>query len=213
MAKTIRLDFTPPAQPKKTGKIRLDFRPMVYMRDRTHTYLWLRDGRAYGYFLTMDTGSITVEKVDIITEYDRDEKNKIIAERKVYRVYQDKETFYDLEPYPYDFQSALRKYYDSLLTRSNKAENEMRILLGLKPLEGVNDQDDVSPQTKPARPPKAPQTDAGGGYTLVALCLELKMEPGEARKILRSKKIEKPGGKWEWPTPAAAAHIRTALGG
>ena len=62
---------------------------MVYMRDRTHTYLWLRDGRAYGYFLTMDTGSITVEKVDIITEYDRDEKNKIIAERKVYRVYQD----------------------------------------------------------------------------------------------------------------------------
>jgi len=212
MAKKLRLDFTPVKPVPKTGKIRLDFRPLVFMRDRTHSYLWVRDGRSYGYFLTIDSGSVELVKVDIEITYERDEKNKIIGETKVYRVYETKEKYFDLEPKNYDFRKALEKYHSSLLSRSNKAEREMRALLGLEPLELTDEEGDVTPQSKPERAPKG-EPKAAAGYSLAALCAELKMEPGEARKILRSKKIEKPGGKWEWASPEAAAHIRTALGG
>jgi len=210
--KKIKLDFTPVKPAPKTGKIKLDFRPLVFMRDRTHSYLWLRDGRSYGYFLTMDSGTIEVVKLDIETIYQRDDKNKIIGETKVYRVYETKEKFYDLEPHNYDFRKALEKYHTSFMGRSNKAEQEMRILLGLEPLATLADDGDISPKPRAERTPKG-ESKAPAGYSLATLCAELKMDPSEARKILRGKKIEKPGGKWEWANAEAAAHIRTALGG
>lgn len=209
MAKKIKLDFTPV---KPTGKLKLDFRPRVFMRDRTHSYLWVRDGRSYGYFLTIDSGSVELVKVDIEITYERDDKNKIIGETKVYRVYENKETYFDLEPKDYDFQKALKRYHSTLLARSNKAEQEMRILLNLPPLAPSELEGDITPKPRAERPPKG-ESKVAAGYTLAALCAELKMEPGEARKILRGKKIEKPGGKWEWPTPEAALSVRKALGG
>jgi len=200
----------------KGSKLLLDFRCRVFMRDRTHTYLWLRDGRSYGYFLTLDPGSVTIVKVDIETEYERDEKGKITKETKVYRVYEDKEHFWDLVAYPYDFVKAVEKYHTSHLGRSAAAEREMRAILGLEALPADVTDEDLAPDPPepdekgtgkaPNKPAKAP-----GGYTLQSLCLELKLDPTEARKTLRSKKVEKPGGRWEWPSAEAAAAVRAIL--
>ena len=200
----------------QSPKLHLDFHPRVYMRDKTHTYLWLRDGRTYGYFLTMDPGSVTIVKVDIETEFERDEKGAITKETKIYRVYEDKEHSWDLVPYRYDFLKAVEKYHTSHLGRSAAAEREMRALLGLEPLpSNVTDEDLApdTPDTVPKTPKRAPNGPAkeSAGYTLQALCLELNLDPTEARKTLRSKKVQKPGGRWEWPTVEAAAAVRAIL--
>lgn len=203
-------------------KIRIEFRPTVYMRDRTHTYLWVRDGGNYGLFLTMDTGSITLEKVPKETELVRNDKGKIVDELTVYRVYENKQEFWDLEPKEYDFMKAVEKYHSSLLQRSRPAEREMRNFLGLEPLsedEAVPVPDRPARPAKdrsvaPGRPPKEPRTrkePSAGGYSLAQLCAELKLDPTEARKTLRSKKIEKPGARWEWVNAEAAAAVRKAL--
>lgn len=191
----------------------LNFRPCVYMRDRTHSYLWIRDGRSYAYFLTMDTGTITVAKVDMVE----------VGKETIYRVFESGQVSWDLEPKDYNPMQAIQKYYDSLLPRSPAAEREMRMLLDMPPLEGLTDDgEDVTPgprkqaASKPAKASSKPSTgkpSGGGGYSLATLCEELKMDPSEARKILRGKKIEKPGGKWEWPNAEAALSVRKALGG
>lgn len=197
----------------------LTFRPCVYMRDRTHSYLWIRDEHSIGIFLTMDTGNITVAKVEIL--------NPEAGGDPAYRVYEDRENFWDLTPMPgYNPMKAIQKYHESLLDRSSAAERIMRKLLDLPPLEGEEEAEDPitpGPRTKPTRKErkaaqaasggKPAKSSGGGGYSLATLCEELKMDPAEARKILRNKKIEKPGGKWEWPNAAAAASVRTALEG
>jgi hypothetical protein len=187
------------------------------MRDRTHTYLWLRDDRAYGYFLTMDTGSVTVAKVplEILTE----KVGKKMVETRRYEVFADKETSWELIPYDYNPLQAFKKYHDSELARSEEAETEMLAVLSLDPtIKAVRKMTaatviSTAPEkarSKSSKEPKAPKT--AGGYSLGQLCAEIKMDPSEARKILRTAKIEKPGGKWEWPNAEAAMHIRMALG-
>lgn len=37
------------------------------------------------------------------------------------------------------------------------------------------------------------------GVPLKKICAELDIDPKDARRALRSSKIEKPGGRWEWP--------------
>ncbi len=207
----MKLDFS---QPKKSGKLKLDFHPQVYMRHKTHTYLWLRDGRAFGHFLTMDSGTIEVVKVPFETIVERDEKTKkVIREVQVYTIQESRDQAYELTVHHYDFLKAVEKYHSSQLGRSNAAEREMRAILGLEPLAVTDTEDIGTAQPQAQRPAKDRKEAAAGGYSLATLCQELKMDPAEARKILRSKKIEKPGGKWEWPTAEAAASIRTALGG
>lgn len=211
----IKLNFGPEVKP---AKLRLDFRPTVYMRDRTHTYLWLRDGYKFGYFLTMDSGSITVSRVDIIEIIDEpevkaDKKLKITAKAAVvheaYRVFESHENFWDLVPYDYDMLRAVQKYHSSPLGRSVAAEREMRTILGLPPLaESITDAD-LSPAAKSPKVPSEPRASAG--YTLQELCAELKLDPTEARKALRAAKIEKPGSRWEWPNAEAAAAVRAVL--
>lgn len=186
--------------------MQINFRPVVYMRDRTHTYIWVRDGRAYGYFLTMDSGSITVEKVP------REE----VDGQEVYRVYSDKQTFWDLTPYPYDPMKSLKKYHESFLERTDEAEALMVELLGGGSGKASRRMATVTSDpaaTKPTKETKAKKASGPGGYSLADLCQELGIDPGEARKQLRSKGVEKPGARWEWVNPEAAASVRKALGG
>lgn len=192
--------------------MKINFRPTVYMRNKTHTYLWIRDGRNYGLFLTMDSGDISLEKVP------REDG----PDGPVYRVYESKQEVWELEATAYDFLKAVTKYHSSLLQRSRSAEREMRNLLGLPPL---GDNEDLSPPDRPDRPKKDPSGASGkpakvvrpvkepsaGGYSLAQLCSDLKIDPSEARKTLRSKKIEKPGARWEWANAEAASGVRKAL--
>lgn len=183
------------------SKIYLNQRPIVYMRDRTHTYLWIRDESEFvGLFLTMDTGTITLARVNI--------------EDGVYRVYEDAEHSWDLVPYEYNPQKAFLKYQDSLLDRTPKAEAEMLAILALfpGPLPKPKVRLATVPQTAEPKARSVASKASGGGYSLAQLCTEIGMDPSKARKILRNKKIEKPGGKWEWASAEAASSIRTALG-
>lgn len=230
----LHLDFSAPKARKALTKgtkpettVRVEFRPTVYMRDRTHTYLWLRDGYKFGYFLTMDSGMITVAKVDIVEEtvtpeVKADKKLKIAHKpaviREVYRTWSDRETAYDLTPHKYDFLKAVAKYHESTLRRTPEAEREMRGFLGL-PLDANLDDPritgqgevDLKPRERKPREQREPKTAAG--FTLQELCAELKLEPSEARKTLRGAKIEKPGARWEWASRSDAASVITALGG
>lgn len=226
----LALDFSSKPAPKakktagKQGTVKVDFRPMVFMRDRTHTYLWLRDGYKYGHFLTMDSGSIAVVSVDIVQVVDEPEikadkkagiKAKPAVTHDAYRVYEDREHFWDLTPHKYDLLKAVRSYHESTLRRTPEAEREMRQLLGI-PLDAPADarvtgqgEIDKQPRAERKREPKAEKAPAG--YTLQELCAELKLDPTEARKALRAAKVEKPGGRWEWPNAEAAAKVRSVL--
>src|SRR6185369_7999435 len=139
-------------------------------------------------------------------------------ETKVYRLYEDKEHFWDLVPFRYDLVKAAGIFHSSHLGRTAAAEREMRSILGLEPLPDSVTDEDLEPDT-PNPAPKATKkvpngpAKASGGYTLQAPCLELKLDPTEARKTLRSKKVEKPGGRWEWPSSTAAAAVRAILSG
>lgn len=202
----IKLNFKPKV-------LHLGFRPMVYMRDKTHTYLWVRDEEDIGYFLTMDTGSITLERIDLVTVYERDERNRIISHSRVYRVYENKELYEDLVPYEYNPMVAVQKYHESLLARTPEAEREMLRILEIDPKEARKEIAARVTSPEPARPPKAAPRSPGAVYSLSDLCSELKMDPSEARKILRSQKVQKPGSRWDWPNREAAASVRAALGG
>lgn len=249
-SRKIEVDFSEPAPtpPTKKGrKVTVVFpvaapaAPVeptkVYMRDRTHTYLWLRDGHKYGYFLTMDSGTIEVARVDMVTEViepevKADKKAKIAAKpavtKDVYRVWADRETTWDLVPHAYDFKKAVEKYHTSLLGRTAAAEREMRAILGLAQLDAdVADDTVIGEPPKPVagttgavkglrepraeRQPREPKPERVKGYTLQELCAELKKDPTEARKALRGAKVEKPGAQWEWPNAEAAAAARKVI--
>lgn len=49
-----------------------------------------------------------------------------------------------------------------------------------------------------------------GGIPLKKICAEVDIDPKDARRCLRSKKIEKPGGRWEW-TAERAKEIKAIL--
>lgn len=199
---------------KQTDKITVDFTPTltkVYSRRRTHFYLHLRDADGEGLFLTIEPGPISVVRCPLVIPEG--------AHHSVYRVCFGKDDFEDLEPRVYDFTEAVRKWHDSQLGRTAGAEREMRRILGLKELEeSVTDADLARERPEPKRARKGPSEvkartlgTSGSGYTLQELCTELGIDPTTARKYLRQAKAEKPGGRWEWPNPEAAASIKTLL--
>lgn len=205
----MKIDFTP------RKSLRLQFPNHIYMRDKTHSYLWLHDltlpRGVVGRFLTMDSGAIEIvslEKID-----------------GTYQVEESGQRSWDLAPamWGYSFVAAVRKYWESTVERSEEAEVTMCDILGVElgsrpttyrttttaPKKRTFTVD--APAGKKARAPKAAKAPkAAAGYSLTELCQELKLDPAEARKQLRGV-IEKPGGKWEWPTKEAAAEARKVL--
>lgn len=56
---------------------------------------------------------------------------------------------------------------------------------------------------RPVREPKKASMDKSGLVTISSIAEELGIDAGEARKILRSKKVEKPEAGWAWPEDEA----------
>lgn len=170
------IDFSPPL-------------PRCYVREGTHTYLWLRDKGLMGLFLTMESGSIEVIKARL--------------EQGVYRVNGMKEE--KLVPIQYDLLQAVRIYHESTLAKSAAAQREIANLLGM---DTKHIQDDPAPapvEKKPTEP-----KSAGTVISLSDLCAELGIEPSVARKKLRGK-VEKPGGRWEWANQGDVDVVRGFL--
>lgn len=70
---------------------------------------------------------------------------------------------------------------------------------------------DADPKPEKVKKERAPRPD--GLIALQDICVELKIEPKDARTVLRSKKIEKPAhGRWEWPQEEVAA-IKKVIAG
>lgn len=157
-----------------------------FMRAKTHSYLRISQDEFSGRFLTMDSGQIdvvTLERIDGVFWVDHEE----------------------LTPYPYDVVKAARVYMDSTLTKTTEAQYELEALLGDTPR--------VTPQPAAPKPAKTVPVAKGGGYSLADLCKEAGIDPGEARQRLRKAKVQKPGGRWEWPSAEAAkpllVHLRS----
>lgn len=183
----MKLDFS-----KARPPIRVNFRPCIYLRDRTHSYLWLRDIGEYGYFLTMDSGMIEVVKLEIINGS--------------YRLYENKQSYWDLEPsQPYPLEKAVRMYFESTLNRTESAQEEMLNILGLSvPKRSV-----MRPQNKPTKP-VVTTVVTGANKSLSELCHEVGISPSDARKKLRGK-IEKPGSRWEWSNGEEISRVLSIL--
>lgn len=170
-------------------KITIDFRPRVFldmthyvwMREVTHTYIWLRDhpdGTAS--FLTLDDGAI-----------------KSVRLFKGKNTYFPRNRYWTLKPHgPYLPQRALHIFRNSTLLRSTSVDLELDELLEkLGPLPTAA----PAPKPKPAAPAKPlPSPRSGGTYTLGQLCAELGKPAPDARAALRKAGIKKPGGAWVW---------------
>ena len=186
----MRIDFTP------RPRIRLDFTPRVFLKSRTHSYLLIRKGRAYGYFLTIEGGAVEVVKVPWNEErgcYTVVKRNEGEVRDKEQRILS-----WDLEPYNYSFEKALGIYRRSTLEKTVKADREIRVL------EGTYEQPAIVPhQSEALESPK-------GSFSLTELCTELGIDPGAARRTLRGR-VDRPGGKWEWPTRSAANQVIAIL--
>jgi len=164
----------------------IDFSPRVFLRARTHAYLLIREVNGRGQFLTLESGSIEV--INVTKEEDG------------FRVYTHSDGESDkayighlLAPYRYDFMKAIRSLHEGTLGRSALADRELRNILGLKPSE-----------TK---------LEAGTACSLADICIELSVDPTEARKLLRTSGVEKPGARWEWELPSDVNEIRELLRG
>lgn len=189
----MKIDFTP-AKPS----LILDFTARVYFRDRTHTYLFLRMKKDKGHFLTMEDGIIEVVKVPFEEgEFRVWKANEGEVEERVARIY------YKLTPVDYDPMKAIMVYWNSTLDKTVAADRELRLLLGMQ-TQGPED---------PRSPSLAKKATAGKDreISLADICLELDMEGSQARKILRTMGIEKPGERWEWPNPEQASSIKEML--
>lgn len=182
----LKLNFAP------RSPLTIDFSPPVprcYVRDKTHTYIWLRDKGHMGIFLTLEPGTIEVVKVRL--------------EDGVYRVNGMKED--KLVPIQYELLAAIRIYHESTLSKSPAAQREIANLLGL---DASDIPDDIP---EPAKEKKAPTTKSTGTmFSLSDLCAELGIEPSVARKKLRGK-VEKPGGRWEWATQEELDNVKGYL--
>lgn len=173
----------------------LDFRARVYFKN-THSYLWIRDGRNYGYFLTLESGSIDLVKV----KRSEDGSYGIMG--------------WNLRPEPNkDFIKAIRVYHNSTLLKTPVAIQEISIILGLSPRPVKEESAIKTDIGKPISKPKAEKIilPKGDTYTLAHICQELKLEPAEARRRLRNQKIEKPSSSWSWPNKMAAESVIRAL--
>lgn len=180
----------------KPQKLAVDFSPKVFMRDKTHTYLFLREKKGKGCFLTMEEGIIDVVKIPLEDgEYRVWQRNEGQYGKEVQTFY------YPLVPFDYDFMKAVHTYWNSTIEKSVSADRELRALLGLGSAA-------VEPEAGGTRKP----ADPNRGVSLADLCIELNIEPGQARKILRSRGIEKPSdGRWQWQVPSAVDEIREIL--
>lgn len=157
---------------------------MVYMRDKTHTYLMLSRNDYNGRFLTLDSGTIEVVSVPLIDG--------------CFYVGHDQ-----LMPYSYDFLKAVEKYANSHLQKTPEAQAELAALLG---------QPQVPLAQLPVKtPPKALPEASVGPYTIIDLARDTGLSPEEIRKRLRKLKVERPGGRWEWPSVEAAEPLRSLL--
>jgi hypothetical protein len=184
----MKLDFTP--RPKLT----LDFTPRVYLKDKTHTYLFLREKKGKGYFLTLESGVVEVVRIPLEEgEYRIWERNEGQFDKSVLTFY------YSLVPLNYDFMKAIRTYWNSTIEKSVSADRELRALLGL------------GSATVEPRDGGLTKSSENSGISLADLCIELNLEGGQARKILRAAGIQKPGNRWEWTVPSAIDEIRETL--
>lgn len=77
-----------------------------------------------------------------------------------------------------------------------------RVPMGVKLEERVEGGAKELPQEKPREPKKA-RIDKSGLITIGSIAEELGIDAGEARKILRNKKVEKPEAGWAWPEDEA----------
>lgn len=90
--------------------------------------------------------------------------------------------------------------------------NDLRRAAGLETIkvENADDGSDDKPnRVKKVRPRGAAPIDRSGLVSLADICAELRMDPRDARKILRNK-VEKPDAGWAWPESEVAG-IRKLL--
>ena len=194
MAKKIVVDFG-------SKSIILDMTPRVYLMDRTHSYLFLREKKEVGYFLTMADGSIEVVKIP------REEDQFIIYRKNEGEIKDEKIRIipYPLTPYNRDPLKAAQVYWKSTLPKSVAAERELRLILGLSPSEVSHPEESITGG-------KRKKSSGNGATSLADICLELGIEPSKARKLLRGK-VDKPGERWEWTDQKQIEKIRGILRG
>lgn len=157
----------------------LNFHHRIYLRDRTHTYLWIKDTEYSGYFLTMESGTIELVKV--------------AKEDDIYRVNADERVWTLEEHHPDDFERALRIYHESTLEKSNKAKRVLEEFLGIA---------DPSRREPVEERPELKLEAPVSGLDLATICKDLGITPAAARKALRGK-VQKPGSSWVWPSQEA----------
>ena len=70
-------------------------------------------------------------------------------------------------------------------------------------------QSKLTPASKKA--PKALSAPAKDRYTLKDLCMEIGMEPSQARRLLRSSGQKTPSGGWVWDSPKEVEGVKRFL--
>lgn len=169
--------------------LHLNFHHRVYVRHKTHTYLWVKDTDHSGYFLTMESG--TIEQVRASRSGDQ------------YQVSLDGKDWY-LEPlHPDNFEKALKVYSESTLEKSNQAQQILESFFG--PADPAQRD---TPRKRLVKPSAAPTTITG--LDLKTICKEMGIDPGAARRALRGK-VNKPGGTWAWPNREALEPVLAIL--
>lgn len=87
--------------------------------------------------------------------------------------------------------------------------NQCLFAAGLQSVKHEAEPEEKPNKVRKVRAPSAAPVSRDGLITLAEICEELKMEPRDARKILRDK-VEKPDAGWCWP-PEEAKKIKAIL--
>lgn len=199
----MRIDFTPL---EHKGPLVIDFTPRIFLC-KTHSYILVKTGTKYGHFLTMESGSIELVKLEMGADgrfYFRKRNEGEVGDKT--------QAFVEYPLVPYhktSMESALKVYLTSPLNRTVKAARALAELTG-----GVLPPEEQETPARAKRKPKSgdsrPHTTLPG-YTLHELCEELGIDPTEARAELRAKGVKKPGSKWSWENREQAKEAIKAL--
>lgn len=165
-----------------TPKLSLDFTDRVFMYEKTHSYILVESTKNHETFLRLGNGVIEAIKMGKASK-----------------------TREELVPHKYDFYKAAKIFYASPLGRSSRIERILRDILGISTLDVVDDGEEGVIEDGAPVPEKQ-----GAAYTLADLCQEIKMDPAQARKLLRGR-IQKPDGGWRWATREEASMVRAIL--
>lgn len=156
---------------------RISDQPEIFFSRNGYTHIPLGEDDDHAYFISTQSGIIDVYKLP-------------------------KEETRNLRPNFTKVKYAAKVLLESFIEKSERAQRLLELIVNDQPLPPVGQYRKKRPQKLVKEKVVMTQKNPDA-IPLKKICAQLDIDPTDARKVLRSEKVSKPGGRWEWPKKEA----------